>query len=135
MFPMNFISTCISARTGSSLPTESESEVAQSCPALCNPMDYSLPDFSDHGVFQARVGCHFLLQGIFLIQGSNPGFPHCRQTLYPPSHQRSPHYLLMKSIHFWRALVGQFSIKWKTVLLGFYPLALVLSLRMEALPF
>ena len=36
------------------------------------------------------VGCHFLLQGIFLTQGSNPGLPHCRQTLYPQSHQRSP---------------------------------------------
>ena len=28
------------------------------------------------------VGCHFLLQGIFLTQGSNPGLQHCRQTLY-----------------------------------------------------
>ena len=25
------------------------------------------------------VGCHFLLQGIFPTQGSNPGLPHCRQ--------------------------------------------------------
>ena len=33
------------------------------------------------------VGCHFLLQGIFLTQGSNPGLPHCRQTLYHLSHQ------------------------------------------------
>ena len=24
------------------------------------------------------VGCHFLLQGIFPTQGSNPGLPHCR---------------------------------------------------------
>ena len=24
------------------------------------------------------VGCHFLLQGIFLTQGSNPGLLHCR---------------------------------------------------------
>ena len=31
------------------------SEVAQSCPALCNPMDYSLPGSSVHGIFQARV--------------------------------------------------------------------------------
>ena len=36
------------------------------------------------------VGCHCLLQGIFLIQGSNPGLPHCRQMLYPLSHQGSP---------------------------------------------
>ena len=27
------------------------------------------------------VGCHFFLQGIFPTQGSNPGLPHCRQTL------------------------------------------------------
>ena len=33
------------------------------------------------------VGCHFLLQGIFPTQGSNPGLPHCRQTLYHLSHQ------------------------------------------------
>ena len=33
------------------------------------------------------VGCHFLLQGIFLTQESNPGLPHCRQTLYCLSQQ------------------------------------------------
>ena len=31
------------------------SEVAQLCPILCNPMDYSPPGFSIHGIFQARV--------------------------------------------------------------------------------
>ena len=34
---------------------ERESEVAQSCPTLCDPMDCSPPDFSVHGIFQARV--------------------------------------------------------------------------------
>ena len=29
--------------------------ITQSCPTLCNPMDCSLPGFSVHGVFQARV--------------------------------------------------------------------------------
>ena len=29
-----------------------------------------------------RVGCHFLLQGIFLTQGLNPGLLHYRQILY-----------------------------------------------------
>ena len=33
----------------------SESEVAQSCPALLDPMDCSLPGSSVHGIFQARV--------------------------------------------------------------------------------
>ena len=31
------------------------SEVAQSCPTLCNPMDCSLPGFSVYGIFQARI--------------------------------------------------------------------------------
>ena len=35
----------------------------------------SLPGSMIHGIFQARVGCHFLLQGIFLTQGSNPVLP------------------------------------------------------------
>ena len=34
---------------------ESESEVAQSCPTLNDPMDCSLPGSSAHGIFQARV--------------------------------------------------------------------------------
>ena len=36
------------------------------------------------------VSCHFLLQGIFPTQGSNPGLLHCRQILYRLSHQGSP---------------------------------------------
>ena len=35
--------------------SESESEVTQSCPTFCDPMDYSLPGFSIHGILQARV--------------------------------------------------------------------------------
>ena len=35
------------------------------------------------------VSCHFLLQGIFLTQGSNLGLPHCGQTLYHLSHRGS----------------------------------------------
>ena len=34
---------------------KSESEVAQSCPTLRDPMDCSLPGSSVHGIFQARV--------------------------------------------------------------------------------
>ena len=37
------------------IESESESEVAQSCPTLCDPVDCSLPGFSVHGIFQARV--------------------------------------------------------------------------------
>ena len=34
---------------------ESESEVAQSCPTLSDPVDCSLPDFSVHGILQAGI--------------------------------------------------------------------------------
>ena len=37
------------------MKVKSESEVAQSCPTLSDPMDCSLPGSSDHGIFQARV--------------------------------------------------------------------------------
>ena len=64
-----------------------------SCPALLQP----------HGLWPSRllcpwdcpgqntgVGCHFLLEGIILAQGSNPSLLHCRWILYWLSHQGSP---------------------------------------------
>ena len=38
-----------------SMKVKSESEVAQLCPTLHDPMDCSLPDSSVHGIFQSRV--------------------------------------------------------------------------------
>ena len=35
------------------------------------------------------VACHFLLQGIFLTQESNPGLLHCRQILYRLNYEGS----------------------------------------------
>ena len=37
------------------MKVKSESEVAQLCPTLRDPMDCSLPGSSIHGIFQARV--------------------------------------------------------------------------------
>ena len=37
------------------MKVKSESELTQLCPTLSDPMDYSLPDSSIHGIFQARV--------------------------------------------------------------------------------
>ena len=37
------------------IESNKESEVAQSCPTLFNPMDCSLPGSSVRGIFQARV--------------------------------------------------------------------------------
>ena len=72
---------------------KSESGVTQSRPTLCNSMDCSLPGSSIHGIFPGKntgVGSRFPLQEIFLTQGLNLGLPHCRQTLYCPSHRGSP---------------------------------------------
>ena len=72
--------------------TALKSEVSQLCPTL-----------QPHGLQPTRllhpwnflgkstgVGCHFLLQGIFPIQGSNPGLLHCGQMLYCLSHRGIP---------------------------------------------
>ena len=51
------------------------------CLTLCEPVDCTLPVFSAHVIFSGKnsgVGCHFLLQGIFLTQESNLGLLHCR---------------------------------------------------------
>ena len=37
------------------MKVKSESEVAQSCPTLSDPLDYSPPGSSVHGIFQATV--------------------------------------------------------------------------------
>ena len=54
---------------------------------------WTIACFSVHGDSpgkNTRVGCHALLQGIFLTQGSNPGLLHCKWILYCLSHQGSP---------------------------------------------
>ena len=60
------------------LPSVCVCVCAQLCPTLCSPMDCSMPGSSVHWISRknTRVGCHFLLQGIFLIQGSNPHLLH-----------------------------------------------------------
>ena len=62
--------------------------VAQSCLTLCDPRDCSTPgscprDFSGKN---SGVGCHFLLQGIFLTQGSNTHLLQWRVDSLPLSH-------------------------------------------------
>ena len=67
--------------------------VTQSCPALCDSLNGSPPGSSVHGAFPSKntgVCCHFLLQGIFLTQGSSlhlSNLLHGKQILYPLSHQ------------------------------------------------
>ena len=59
--------------------------VAQSCPTLCNPMDYNPPGSSVHGILQAGILEWVAIpfsRRFFLIWGLNPGILHCRQILY-----------------------------------------------------
>ena len=63
-------------------------KVAQSCPTLCNPMDYTRP-WNSPGQ-NTGVGSLSLLQGIFPTKELNWGLLHCRQILYQLSCEGSP---------------------------------------------
>ena len=66
-------------------------KVTQSCPTLCDPMNYTV-----HEILQARIlewVSLFLFHGMFPNQGLNPGLPHCRWILYQPRHKGSPRIL------------------------------------------
>ena len=68
-------------------------EHTQLCLALCDRVDYSPPDPSVDGIFPGKntgVGCHFLLQGIFLTQGSNPCLLRWQAVSLPLNHLGSP---------------------------------------------
>ena len=76
----------------------------QLCPTLCDPMDYSPPSSSVHGILQART-----LQWIAMlssrgsslprdqtqvwIKPESPMFPALQVDSFPLSHQGSPLYL------------------------------------------
>ena len=67
----------------------------QLCLTLCDPKDCS-PDrllcpWNSPGK-NTGVGCHFLLQGIFPIQGSNPHLLHWQVGSLPHHHLGSPLY-------------------------------------------
>ena len=64
----------------------------------CDQMDCGPLGSSVHGISQAS-GCHFLLQGIFLTQGWNPGLPHCRQMLLPSEPPGKSSHILWELIN------------------------------------
>ena len=65
-------------------------KVAQSCPTLCDPMDYTV-----HGILQARTleWVAFPFSRGLPTQGLNLSPQHCRQILYQLSHKGSPRIL------------------------------------------
>ena len=78
-----FVSLCLFFHSSQLSSVQSLSHVR-----LCDPMDTRLLCPWDFLGKSTGVGCHFLLQGSFPAQGSNPGLPHCRQTLYCLSQPR-----------------------------------------------
>ena len=68
------------------MKVKSESEVAQLCPTLCDPMDCSLPGSSSHWIFQARV----LDWGARSISSSAIISKKCRLQGWEQSHVMSP---------------------------------------------
>ena len=58
-------------------------KVAQSCPTLCDPMDYTWNSPGQN----SGVGSLSLLQGIFPTEGLNSGVPHCTWIPYQLSQQ------------------------------------------------
>ena len=73
-----------------------------------------------------RVGYHFLLQEIFLTQGSNPHhlcLLNCRQLLYLLSHQRNP---ICTNIYTWKLLshVWLFETPWTIACLALLSLSM-----------
>ena len=71
--------------------------IIYSCPILCDFTDCSLCPWNSPGK-NTGVGCHFLLQGIFPTQGSNPCLQLGRQILYhcttQEAQQVSDHFAL-----------------------------------------
>ena len=81
--------------------SESESEVTQSCPTLCDPVDCSPPGSSVHGSLQARILEWVAIpfsRGIFLTLGLNLDLLHCRQILLPSEPPGKPVTLYAFSI-------------------------------------
>ena len=74
--------------------------VAKSCPTLCNPMVYSPPGSSVHGISQARilewVAISFFRE-IFSTQGSNLCLLHWQADSLLLNHQGSPTSQLLLS--------------------------------------
>ena len=81
------------------LHTSVEVLVAQLCPLLAVLCPWDSADK------YTGVDNRLLPQGIFLTQGSNLGLLHCRQILYPLSHQKNPpHQWLSVNAYVWQRL-------------------------------
>ena len=92
------------------VPDSLQSHGLQPTRLLC-PWDFPSKD--------TGVDCHFLLQGIFPTQGSNPGLPHCWRILYQLSHRGIPNTVVC-----WLTFLGVILFK---LLISFLCLAAFVS--------
>ena len=83
-------------------------KVAQSCPNLCNLMDYTV-----HGILQTRIlewAAFSLLQEVFPTQGSNP-VSHMQADSSPAEPQGKPIYIYIHT-HTKHSLLYPFACQW-----------------------
>ena len=89
------------------MKVKSESEVAQSCPTLHDPMDCSLPGSSIHGIFQARVLEWGAIAFSFLLFAAAKSLQSC-PTLHNPIDGSPPgssmHGILQARVLEWGAI-------------------------------
>ena len=104
----------------------------QSCPTLCDPVDCSPPTRLlcpwDSPGRNTGVGCCVLFQGIFLTQGLNPVFLHCRQILYHLSHQPGKIFLLLEVTNKITHTIYFYSYSATIIILGFIHVLYSISL-------
>ena len=70
---------------------------AKSCPTLVSPWTVAHRSICpwDFPGKNNTVGCHFLLQGIFLTQESNPALQDCFLLSEPPGKSSNPHFKML----------------------------------------
>ena len=87
----------------------------QSCPTLCNPMDYNLPGSSVHGILQARIlerAAMPFSRGIFPTQGSNLHLQHWQVSSLPLAPPGKP-ILSLNFLPIYNYFKIDFKIKYK----------------------
>ena len=96
-FRLSSLENCFSKTTV--IRVSKWSEVTQSCPTLCDPMDCSLPGFSVHGILQARVVEWVAIS--FSRGSSDPGIEPGSPTLQRTRDQiANIHWIIKKSREF-----------------------------------
>ena len=92
-------------------------ECAQSCPTFCNPMDCSLPGFSVHGIFQARI-----LKSVTISYSSGSSWPRDQPTFLASPALAGGFFTIAPpgkpSILLWKPLWKRFSLNVRSIYFG-----------------